>query len=206
MYTDGSGKFTQHRGAARAGWGFAASAASNSTHDALAYGALPTFTQSVGCAEIFAAAMAIRHAEPLQHLIIATDYDRLVKGWHKGLYAYTGPRSKCAEAWKVFWAQTTDFGVDYISVRKVPAHRPFADVGRGIITFSDWIGNQQADEMARLGADLHPDNAEVVAVETSNASRLKRSMQIPQLDQRSHAEQQAKPTLVRVPEDAATVQ
>ena len=79
IYTDGSGRHTEHRVAARAGWGFVSSREDNATHQAEACGPLPTFTQSVGRAEIYAAAMALRFAPSFEEVIIATDYDTLYK-------------------------------------------------------------------------------------------------------------------------------
>lgn len=55
-------------------------------------------------------------------------------------------------------AHATDFGMEYLIVRKVPAHRPFVDVAIGVLTYSGWFGNQQADKMDRQGAAMHPDN------------------------------------------------
>ena len=173
IYTDGSGIHGRHPTAARAGWGFVSSREDGTCLNAAAYGPLPTFTQSVGCAEIFAAAMAIRHAEPFQSITIATDYARLVKGWERGVHAYTGPRSRCAEAWKHFWRAAIDYGISYISVRKVPAHRPYSDVTAGRVSFRDWYGNQQADAMARKGVAMHPSNSEAVRAEEGHIQAQK---------------------------------
>ena len=170
VYTDGSGLRGSHPRAARAGWGFVSSREDGTCLNAAACGPLPTFTQTVGCAEIYAAAMALRHPAPLQPITIATDYARLVKGWERGAHAYTGPRSRCAEAWKAFWHSAIDFGLQYIQVRKVPAHRPYSDVVAGRLQFCDWYGNQQADLMARQGAAMHPCNAELVSDEDRNST------------------------------------
>ena len=133
----GSGHHAEHRVAARAGWGFVSSREDNATHQAEAYGPLPTFTQSVGRAEIYAAAMALRFAPPFEEVIIATDYDTLYKGWQEGRGAHAGAGSKCAEAWKIFWAQAEDHGLQYIQVKKVPAHRPFTDVTAGKLSYAE---------------------------------------------------------------------
>ena len=65
-----------------------------------AYGALPLFTQTSGCAEIFAAAIALSLACP--PVVIATDYAQLLTGWDLGEGAFTHPNAKNAEAWRFF--------------------------------------------------------------------------------------------------------
>ena len=49
-----------------------------STIDGAAYGPLPTFTQTAGSADVYAAYVALRLSKP--PVIIATDYDQLVTG------------------------------------------------------------------------------------------------------------------------------
>ena len=67
-------------------------------------------------------------------------------------------------------AQVEDFGAEHITIRKVPAHRPYAEVLSGLIPYADWYGNQQADAMARWGAEQHPDNSEAIEDEASNTN------------------------------------
>ena len=128
-----------------------------------AHGPLPLFTQSSGCAEVFAATIAIRLAYPPIEII--TDYEQLVDGWHQGLGAFTHSGAKGGEAWKWFWKAAEDFGIANVSIRKVPAHFPLLAVSQGRITFADWLGNRKADEMAKKGVDEHPSNLKAVQEE-----------------------------------------
>ena len=159
VYTDGSGVHTRRSDTSRAGWGICSADTSGRITSA-AHGPLPLFSQAVGSAEIYAAAAALRMAMPPLELV--TDYQRFHDGWHLGYGAYTGDASRCGEAWRLFWAAAQDFGLSHISVRKVPAHLPFAAVAEGRITFQDWVGNGRADLEAKKVAALHPSNAQVV--------------------------------------------
>ena len=69
--------------------------------DGAAYGPLPTFTQTAGSAEVYAAYMALRLSKP--PVIIATDYEQLVTGWEAGPGTFTQASSRGGEAWKLFW-------------------------------------------------------------------------------------------------------
>ena len=163
IYTDGSAIHGNFRSARRGGWGLSMIADESSRISGAAYGPLPTFTQTAGCAELYAALMALRLSTP--PIVIATDYELLLLGWETGPGSYTQPQSKSAEAWKLFWAYVEEYGRDNITIRKVAAHKSFAAVQEGQISFRDWCGNRKADEMAKKGAALHPCNSQLVQQE-----------------------------------------
>ena len=161
IYTDGSAIHSEIRAASRAGWGVAMIAeGSDCIVSGAAYGALPTFTQTSGCAEIYAAAIGLRMASPPVEIV--TDYEQLLHGWELGEGAFTHPGGKNAEAWVLFWQAARDFGLHCIVIKKVPAHKPFLAVCQGLLTYKDWLGNRKADELAKRGVPLHPPNDHLV--------------------------------------------
>ena len=167
IYTDGSAIHADMPAACRAVWGSAMIGPAD-TVVACAHGPLPLFTQSSGCAEIFAATAIALSCPPIE---LVTDYEQLVEGWQQGLGAYTHPGAKSGEAWKHFWRIAADFGLDHIRVRKVPAHKPFLAVSQGLITFVDWLGNRKADEMAKLGVNGHQSNKALVREERARTAK-----------------------------------
>ena len=163
LYTDGSAIHGNFRLARRGGWGLSMIADESSRISGAAYGPLPTFTQTAGCAELYAALMALRLSAP--PIVIATDYELLIRGWESGPGSYTQPQSKSAECWKLFWAYVAEYGRDNITIRKVAAHKSFQAVQDGHISFRDWCGNHKADLMAKQGAAMHPCNSQLVQQE-----------------------------------------
>ena len=160
VYTDGSGINVQRSEIARAGWGLSSVCAATARVTGAMRGPLPLFTQSVGNAEIFAAAMALRMAVPPIELV--SDYQHFIDGWEQGSGAYTHDGARCGEAWMLFWAAAEDFGLQHITVRKVAAHLPFSAVREGRVSLQDWTGNRRADLEAKRGAALHPHNSSQV--------------------------------------------
>ena len=160
IFNDGSGMYTEREITSRAGWGLAA-LDGRGRIVAAAHGPLPLFTQSVGCAEVFTAATAIR-LNDVGPIVLVSDYQRLLDGWELGDGAFTDARAMCGEAWRLFWFAARDFGLDNITVRKVKAHLSYRDVQEGRVDFIDWMGNQAADAEARKGVLLHPDNGQLV--------------------------------------------
>ena len=158
--TDGSGVYMQRNETARAGWGLSSVCAATARVTGAVHGPLPLFTQSVGNAEIYAAAMALRMAVP--PIELASDYQHFIDGWEQGSGAYTQDGSRCGEAWMLFWAAAEDFGLQHITVRKVAAHLPFSAVREGRVSLQDWTGNHRADLEAKRGAALHPHNSSQV--------------------------------------------
>ena len=65
--------------------------------DGAAYGPLPTFTQTAGSSEVYAAYMALRLSKP--PVIISADYEQLVTGWETGSGTFTQASSRGGEAW-----------------------------------------------------------------------------------------------------------
>ena len=134
--------------------------------DGAAYGPLPTFTQTAGNAEVYAAYMALRLSQP--PVTIATDHEQLVAGWELGPGAFTQPSSRGGKVWKLFWAYVRDYGCENIQIRKVAAHKTFNTVLDGQISFRDWNGNKKADELAKREARLHPCNSTQVEAEPAS--------------------------------------
>ena len=163
IYTDGSAINAEVPAACRAGWGLAMIGPGSNIVAAAARGLLPTFTQSSGCAEIYAAAVALTMASP--PITIATDYEHLLEGWQMGPGFFTHAGAKSGEAWKHFWRIVADFGPEHITTREVPARKPFLAVAQGIISFCDWLGNRKADELAKRGVMGHRSNQTWIATE-----------------------------------------
>ena len=98
-------------------------------------------------------------------MTIATDYEQLLEGWHPGPDSFTHAGAKSGETWKHCRRVAKDFGPEYITIRKVPTHKPFLAVIQGSITYRDWLGNRKADEMAKRGVMGHASNAVLVSRE-----------------------------------------
>ena len=136
VYTDGSAIDADVKIASRACWGLSMIPDGSDVICAAACGPLPTFIQTSGCAELYAAAVALRMAAP--PVTIVTEYEQLIHGWQLGPGSYTHPGSKSGEVWKLFWHTALDFGTEQITLRRVPVHKRFSAVFDGLFTYRDW--------------------------------------------------------------------
>ena len=91
-------------------------------------------------------------------LEVCTDYLGLVDGIADGEAECTGANRAHADLWRLVWEAIGDFGINYVTLRKVKAHVALTRILDGIVDCSwcDWYGNQVADSQAKLGAACHP--------------------------------------------------
>ena len=120
------------------------------------HGNLPTFIQDSGVAELWAFLMTLRFGLP--PLEVVTDYKGLIDGIALGPEECTAANRMHADIWKLIWEAVQDFGLCYITVRKVKAHVALARIRDGSVDCSwlDWFGNRVADSQAKQGAACHP--------------------------------------------------
>ena len=129
-----------------------------------AWGTLPGEIQSVGRAELYA---AIRLLETTAgQLVLWTDYKSLVDGFARGR-RYTLGCSRMADLWARLWeaVDARPGGAEHVQIKKIKAHQSLASVRAGAADCSmqQWLGNRQADILARRGADEHKLPDEVVS-------------------------------------------
>ena len=133
--------------------------------------------------------MALQFSLP--PITIVTDYEHPMEGWRRGPDSYTQAGAKGGEAWKLFWIKAKEYGLPNITIRQVPAHKPYSAVGEGLITYAAWVGNRKADEMARHGALQHPSNRRQVGARRARpypssdyGGQVPRTRKCPREDQR----------------------
>ena len=157
MYGDGSGLWGRDQYTRRCGWsivqGIMSSDAESFDITGALLGPLPGFIQDVPAAESFAFLMALKHALP--PITFVTDSQFVVDCFDGGPEVSAMGVHKYANIWRAIWVKLEDFGKDYVTVIKVPAHTSKRAVYEGRISARHRLGNAEADTRAKEGAHEH---------------------------------------------------
>ena len=121
------------------------------------YGPLRFPRTCSGAGELWAAIYALRFKGP-NHLTIVTDCRELKKAWDKTNDAGATTTNHLGELWREFWRLARGIGRGAIDVVWVPSHRSDAQRLRDGLPLAMWLGNREADELAKKGALMHPKN------------------------------------------------
>ncbi len=125
------------------------------------YAPTPLVRQTTLGGEAHALYMALQMGVP--PLRIWADCQATLDGVLKGQAWATDERKPEAQLWHAIWAIIRDIGVgtEGLTVHKTKAHATAADVQRGATTWWQKRANDQADELAKMGARCHPVDAEL---------------------------------------------
>jgi len=155
VFVDGSGSHPGDKLRRRVGAGI-----SMRTPDGVevgaAYAAAPLLVQTTPGAEAYAVYLVLEMATvPLR---LHTDCADVVAGFERGRAWACDPRRAQAAIWCAIWTLLEEFtlGEGGVTILKVAAHTTAADVRAGRITRFARAGNARADQLAKMGAALHP--------------------------------------------------
>ena len=120
-----------------------------------AYGPLVAHHQNVHAAELFAFLFYLRNAVSSEGFYVDCAY--VVDGFFNGRYSNTHGWAVDADLWKLVFDKVDDLGADVVRVFKIKAHRNIRNA-LGPYDRMQIIANNKADALAKLGANLHPDD------------------------------------------------
>ena len=155
---------------ARAGFAAVQMGRDGTIHKAV-YGCVPSAFPQTSLAGEYSSLTAAY--ELGQGIDVVVDCADLVRSFHLGIprALYSGPH---ACSWKFILRRNPDWGSCVRNVFKVKAHRALADVGDGPSDFARWLGNSEADRLAKLGAELHAtDEDDIDNYKSTKAKLLK---------------------------------
>ena len=152
VFTDGCCFHPTNPLLARAGFSAVQMRQDGSVHKAV-YGCVPAaFPQTSLAGEYSALTVAYDLSRGIDVVVDCADLIRtFAMGIPRALRA-AGPH---ACSWKFIARRNPDWGSCVHSVVKVKAHRALADVRDSPGEFARWLGNGEADRLAKLGAGLH---------------------------------------------------
>eukprot|EP00959_Pyramimonas_sp_CCMP1952_P039694 830210-Pyramimonas_sp.AAC.1 len=124
-------------------------------------GIVPGVVQEIGFAELYALVRALREAEAVEgNLIVIADCRNVLDDCQKGPAWCLSPQCKYAELWHEAWFRIHDLG-ERFELHWARAHASWAAAEREGAPAHWYIGNKEADERAKEGAQLHGDFAQV---------------------------------------------
>ena len=174
-YGDGSGRRTQLTVTRRCGWSVVAACLGSDDiiiRHTEAYGPLPLCYQHVHTAELFAFLFYLQHAVAFEgQYKFFSDCAYVVDQFAKGRAANTHGWAIDADLWIQVFQAVDDVGADLCFLLKIGAHRKIAQA----VDSSDRmqiIANNRADGLAKLGVDMHPDDATNRGACVSDAGRV----------------------------------
>eukprot|EP00972_Heterocapsa_arctica_P065315 9643507-Heterocapsa_arctica.AAC.1 len=118
---DGSAYHPRDELLCRAGWAVVQIAGTNDEVVGEVHGNLPGYIQQSGLAELFAFLMLLVHGVP--PIVAVTDYQGLVDGIANGRVWCTALGREGADLWRKVWHKIDDYGMENVTVIKIPAHQ-----------------------------------------------------------------------------------